>query len=123
MDETGAPPNLLPLAVAMTAAERQAYERSCLAELTRRTGNERLSRYRHHQVRDVRLEGSYPDTTICVRWFDARYGSEKEKCYALWISAVTRKPPGFFEHPTGATVGREKPEQVAMLIQAWIEES
>jgi hypothetical protein len=119
-----ATPKLLPLAAEMTKEERATYERDCLAELEKRVRNLPPSPHRFHEVRETRLEGTYPSTAIWVRWFDTRYQRESEDRWNLWISRVTRKPPGVFEYgPEGKTVGREVPEQVAMLIHVWIQET
>ena len=115
----------------MTPSQREAYERECLAQLEnnarrleRAVRNPTASGYLHHRIRDVRLDGTYPETAICVRWFDTRYEREKERAYHLWINPVTREPPGSFEYGPGTKlVGREPPDQVAMLIQVWVEES
>jgi hypothetical protein len=59
----------------MTAAERNAHERETLSEL--RTQLERLNASPHEfrKVRDVRLEGDYPDTRLVVTYWDSRHDS------------------------------------------------
>jgi hypothetical protein len=124
MAEGEAKPTLLPLAAEMTPSQREAYERECLEELQHRVERVQPSAHRFHLVRAVRLEGRYPETAIRVEWLDTRNDRERERRFLLWINPVTRKPPGSFEYgPEGKLVGREVPEQVAMLIQVWVEEN
>jgi len=86
--------------------QRRDYERECLREtreqLTRVVGWER----EQQELREVRLEGGYPDTAIVVRLWDPRFDKERTTRYLLWRIGV-------FEGWQG---NREPPNQVGMLI-------
>jgi hypothetical protein len=64
-----------------------------------------------HDVREARLEGSYPETAISVRWFDRFYDREHIESYPVWWSIFTASDGGV-----------EVPSQVAMLIHTWVHE-
>ena len=89
--------------------QRRDYERECLREtheqLTRVTGWEREP----HELREVRLEGAYPETAIVVQLWDGRFDKESTTRYAIWKLGV-------FEGWQG---NREPPNQVGMLITTW----
>ena len=89
--------------------QRLAYERECLREtreqLTRVTGWER----ERQELREVRLDGSYPDTAIVVRLWDPRFDREVNQSYRIWKLGVF----------IGWRGVREPPNQVGMLITTW----
>jgi hypothetical protein len=71
--------------------------------------------YEDISVRELRLTGSYPDTAIFVRWFDARDNKDGQRSYPLWIVPATGGAS--FEYaPDGRTVRRMPPSQVALSI-------
>jgi hypothetical protein len=102
----------------MTPLDRQAYEQACVEET--RAQCERLSQSEHvpHKIREVRLEGGYPDTKVHVRWWDTRYELEDSRSYAIWRHHISGKP--VFE---GAEGRRESPYTVGMLIATWVSET
>jgi hypothetical protein len=102
-------PELWPLEEDLTAEEKAAYEEQCLTELRR---GEPLGPSQF--IREAQLEGRSPSTVVYVRWSDTRYGREFERRYPIWGSS--------FECRGERTVGREVPQQVAMLIRTWIGE-
>lgn len=91
-------------------AERRAYEQDCLAHV--RYWFDSAPRDDRHDVREVWLESSHPDTKINVRWFDLFNECEYVQWYPVWWSIFTA--------PDG---GVEAPSQVAMLIHTWVHES
>jgi hypothetical protein len=93
-----------------TPEEAHAWERRCLAELEQRVASLRDERFQP-KISDVHLDGSYPDTRICVRFWQRSRREEQTKCFELWGSS--------FKAPRGL----ETPDQVALLVHTWILES
>jgi hypothetical protein len=117
-----AKPRLVSLGEDMTTDQRRAYERDCLEELKQRLAYGTRPHPGDRDVREIALVGKYPETAIHVKWFDPRYETEGEADYHLWVSPVTGEPHGVFELRGSTLVGREPPDQVAMLIDTWIQE-
>jgi hypothetical protein len=116
-----AKPKLLPPAEKMTPAERKAYERETLAKLEQFVDHARSHPTTFNKVREIRLEGSYPETVIFVRWLDTRDNTEKDRSYPLWVVPATGGM-NFEYAPDGQTVGREPPAEAALLIWVWVGE-
>lgn len=66
----------------------EAFERACLAELERQLTDPRTARLMREpagrEFRDVRLDGSYPETAIVVSLPNLDSGSVEEWRYPLW---------------------------------------
>lgn len=87
--------------------DRAKWEQECLAEL--RSMVERLrGTYAEHDIRQVDLEGEYPNTKITVRYWNPARQREQKDNYELWGS--------LFKAPWG----RESPDQVALLVHTWV---
>jgi hypothetical protein len=88
---------------------RHAYERESLREtreqLTRLVSAPSVP----YEVRDIRLEGTYPDTSIVVRVWDRRFDNETTTRYPIWKLGVF----------IGWRGARESPYTVGMLITTW----
>jgi hypothetical protein len=110
---------VMPLGCEMSPSEREACERRYLSEFERLVSNNPASPHQFHDVREVRFDGSYPETALSVRWRDTRTGRERENSWHLWISPVTGRPPGLFESPEG----RELPKEIAFLVWVWMSEA
>jgi hypothetical protein len=116
-------PTLLPLAAEMSPEERERYERDCLAELEGRMARSRGNPHRPQEVQQIRLVGSFPETAIQIVWRDTRDGDTRERAYNLWKNPVAGDDANLFEYRTARLMGREVPQQVAMLVDTWVLES
>ena len=91
--------------------ERRRYERDCL-EATKTTLAGFAESMRPGQVvRDVRLEGRYPDSRIVVDYWDKWADEDRTIDFALWSP--------LFEDSQG---GREAPDVVAAVIHGNVSE-
>ena len=93
-----------------SSEEREIYERACFEETRQQLEGVLRSGLELHELRDIRLEGSYPDTRIVVTLWDLRFEKEVSDSYEIW------RDPTF--HLPGHS--RESPRTVGMLITTWI---
>jgi hypothetical protein len=89
--------------------QRRDYERECLRETREQLPRVLASPRARRELREVRLEGTYPDTAIVVRLWDARFDKEVTQTYPIWKTPVLAGTRGI----------REPPNQVGMLITTW----
>ena len=71
------------------APDAESYERACLAELELQLTHPVTARLMRddpvrREFREVRLDGSYPETAIVVSFLDLDSGAIEELRYPLW---------------------------------------
>ena len=88
--------------------DEQAFEREAL-EATRSLLETQRDELRHwgKELRDLRLEGSYPESKLVVEYEDLRDGTSGEAAFDLWGD--------WFRASDGS---RDHPETVAVIISA-----
>jgi hypothetical protein len=99
-----------PADASWSQGERETYEEECLRET--RAQLERVltsSKLETQTLRDLRLEGGYPDTRVIVTFWDERYSKESRRAYWLWKNRTFVSPSGI----------REPPDSVGMFITTW----
>lgn len=74
---------------AQWAPDAESFERACLAELEPQLSHPVTARLMRddpvrREFREVRLDGSYPETAIVVRFLDLDSGAIEELRYPLW---------------------------------------
>lgn len=86
-----------------------AYEEACLKEVRRiLAGFEDSLRYGGQEIKNVTVDGVYPDTQLVVTWLDTRRDETVSEPFDLW---------GMEFH---GERGDEPPEGVATLIYAHV---
>ena len=99
----------------MTSEERRVHERETLKELRAQLERLNASPHEFREVREVRLEGEYPDTSVVVRNWDPRDEQEHSRTYSLWRARGSGGPLY-----VGHEGRRESPHTVAMLIATYV---
>lgn len=71
------------------APDAESFERACLAELEPQLSHPVTARLMRddpvrRELREVRLDGSYPETAIVVKFLDLDAGAVEEWRYPLW---------------------------------------
>jgi hypothetical protein len=99
----------------MTPEERSAHEKETLQYLREQLERLNTSPDEFREVREVRLEGTYPETRVVVAYWDPREDKERSASYELWRAAGCRKPLY-----VGHEGRRESPYTVAMLIATYV---
>jgi hypothetical protein len=98
-----------------TPDSRAAWEQACLEavreDLDRPGAKQHMLVPSGRILREVRLEGSYPDTRLVVAYTLSRSGEEGEMRFHLW------EPDGLFVHSGGF---RDEPEIVRNMIYAHV---
>lgn len=94
-----------------TPESRAAWEQACLEAVRQDLAKPEV---RKHMLtpsgrvpKEVRLEGSYPDTLLVIVYTDTRSGAERTMDFELW------RPDGLFVHSGGF---RDPPEFVRNMI-------
>lgn len=92
----------------------EAFERACLAELKRELSNPSTARLMREpagrELREVRLDGSYPATEIVVTYLDLREKKVEEQRFPLWQLEI-------FRAQDGTMLG---PDNIAQEIYIWL---
>jgi hypothetical protein len=89
--------------------QRHAYERESLRETREQLTRLVAAPSVQYELREIRLEGTYPDTAIVVCVWDRRVDKERTTRYPIWKLGVLRGSRGI----------RESPYTVGMLITTW----
>ena len=89
--------------------QRRDYEHESLRETREQLTRVVAAKSEQHELREVRLEGTYPDTAIVVRLWDRRFDKELTRTYPIWKTPVLAGTRGI----------RESPYTVGMLITTW----
>jgi hypothetical protein len=71
------------------APDAESFERTCLADLERQLGHPVTVQMMRddpvrRELREVRLDGSYPETAVVVNFLDLDSGTVEEWRYPLW---------------------------------------
>jgi hypothetical protein len=94
--------------------ERSSWEAECLRRLEEHMASPEAGAHQILQLRDARLSGVYPDTSVLVRFWDPSLRQERGLAFPLWRSRITWRP--LFRTEDGTL---QDPRSVAGTIAAW----